>query len=124
MKKLPIKAIALFLILQYVHIPSYSQKIPFPISGGVMEGDSASLSALIGVPSHSSPSSVASPQITSNTTTESIDLASKSVNYSMCVNMPWRSWAGVCPANFVLVGAWRRPSDTGEWNSFRCCKIQ
>ena len=124
MNRLTLKGAAIFLLLSSVHLASFSQKIPFPISGGVMEGDSASLSALIGVPSHSSPSSVASPQITSNTTTESIDLASKSVNYSMCVDMPWGSWAGVCPANFVLVGAWRRPSDSGEWNSFRCCKIQ
>lgn len=125
MNRLTLKGAAIFLLLSSVHLASFSQRVPFPTNSGVMEGDSAALSMLIGGgPNGSVPGAVSTTQITNENSTNTIDLAGKTVNYSMCVDMPWGSWAGVCPANYVLVGAWRRGSDTGEWNSFRCCKIQ
>jgi len=48
-----------------------------------------------------------------------------SINYGSCKVIHWTSHhTGNCPKGYVLTGANYRNSDSGEWNSFICCKLK
>ncbi|TVT74632.1 MAG: hypothetical protein FHP92_12890 [Denitromonas halophila] len=46
-----------------------------------------------------------------------------SVDYGSCSGVSWFGGPANCPSGYVFVGANRRGSDSGEWNSFTCCRL-
>ena len=45
------------------------------------------------------------------------------IDYSNCVNKYWKDGNAYCPRDYVMVAAYYRSSDSGEWNGFKCCKL-